>query len=273
MLHQRNFHSGWSVLAAGALFAGLCFAQSGTKDEFARTAAGHPDFSGIWEYSVALPVGGVKQVINGKVVYGIPDSSGRQAAKGEVPGALPFDAKPSYKADQQAKVAELDANQSRTDNVFYCGRPGVPRLGPPRKVVQTPDELIFLYEDMSGDTYRIIPVGAKHDEYADPSFNGDSIAWWDGDTLVVEATNFVEDTWFGEYGYFHTEDMKVTERFWPVGKQMAYQVTVEDPNVLAKPWTQAPRLIDHSDEKLIESAACVESDADLLTNKDHHLQR
>ena len=101
--------------------------------------------------------------------------------------------------------------------------------------------MLFFYEEMSGDTYRIIPTdGRTHDEFSDPSFKGDSIGWWEGDTLVVEAVNFVEDTWFGEYGYFHTPDMVVTERFWPVGDQMAYQVTVEDPNVLTQPWTQAP---------------------------------
>lgn len=233
----------------------------------------HPDFSGVWQYSVALPGGGVKQVIGGKTVGAAPDASGRQAAKGGVPGALPSQPAPIYKKELLAKVQETEENQSRTDGTFYCGKPGVPRIGPPRKVVQTEKELIFLYEDMSGDQYRIIPFNAKHNPDAEPSFNGDSIARWEGDVLVVEAVNFVPETWFGENGYIHSDAMKVTERFWKQGENMAYQVIVEDPKYLMQPWTMAARIIKPSDEPLIESAPCKEDDAHRLTNKDHHLQR
>jgi hypothetical protein len=250
-----------SVLAIGAL-AALAPAQQK-----------HPDFTGVWQYSVALPGGGVKQVVQGKVVGAAPDASGRNAAKGGVAGALPSTPAPSYKPEMAAKVKETDANQSRTDGTFYCGKPGVPRLGPPRKIVQTATELLFFYEDMSGDQYRVVPVNGKHNPDADPSFNGDSIARWEGETLVVESVNFVTDTWFGEYGYIHSADMKVTERFWKQGENMAYQVIVDDPKVLTAPWVQAARVIKPSDEPLIESAACVEDDAKRLKNSDHHLQR
>jgi len=233
----------------------------------------HPDFSGIWQYSVALPGGGVKQVVQGKVIGAAPDASGRNAAKGGVSGALPSTSAPSFKPEVTAKVKATEENQSRTDGTFYCGKPGVPRIGPPRKIVQTGTEFIFLYEDMSGDQYRVVPVNGKHNPDADPSFNGDSIARWEGDTLVVEAVNFVPDTWFGENGYIHSDAMKVTERFWKQGENMAYQVIIDDPKVLTAPWVMAPRIIRPSTEALIESAPCVEDDAKRLTNKDHHLQR
>lgn len=235
--------------------------------------AKHPDFSGIWQYSVATAGGGIKQVVGGKAVVGLPDQSGRAAAKGGVPGALASEPAPTYKPEFTAKVKEADANQTQADNTFACGKPGVPRLGPPRKIVQSANELLFFYEDMSGDQYRVVPFATKHREDLDPSFNGDSIARWDGDTLVVEATNFVTDTWFGEYGYIHSDAMKVTERFWRQGENMAYQVIVEDPKMLAKPWVQAARLIKPSDDLLQETPMCVEDDAHRLTNKDHHLQR
>lgn len=250
-----------TILAAGALTTLL--AQQ----------AKHPDFSGIWQYSVATAAGGIKQVVGGKAVLAAPDQSGRQPAKGGIAGALPSDPTPTYKPELLAKVKEADDNQSRTDNTFACGKPGVPRLGPPRKIVQTPNELLFFYEDMSGDQYRVVPFAAKHRDDVDPSFNGDSIARWDGDTLVVEATNFVTETWFGEYGYIHSDAMKVTERFWKQGENMAYQVIVEDPKMLAKPWVQAARAIKPSDDLLQETPKCVEDDAQRLTNKDHHLQR
>ncbi|MEP7353950.1 MAG: hypothetical protein ABI824_12025 [Acidobacteriota bacterium] len=259
-------------LASSAVFAGLVVSQFAGQHAVAQQKA-HPDFSGIWNYSVDLPGTALRQQVDGKAVVNAPDRSGRVAAKEVVRGALPSTAAPAYKPELLSKLKDLDDHQSHTDGVFYCGKPGVPRIGPPRKIMQSTKEIIFFYEDMSGDTYRIIPFNAKHNEDADPSFLGDSVASWDGDKLVVEAVNFVDKTWFGERGYFHSDAMKVTERFWHQGANLAYQVTVEDPKVLTAPWVMAARLIKPSTESLIESALCVEDDAHRLTNTDHHGQR
>jgi len=89
----------------------------------------------------------------------------------------------------------------------------------------------------------------------------------------VETTNFVEETWFGEEGYFHSDAMRVLERFWRVGDNLAYQVTVDDPKVLTGPWTNFTHLIKPSDQPLEESPICKEDDAHRLLNLDHHLQR
>jgi len=67
--------------------------------------------------------------------------------------------------------------------------------------------------------------------------------------------------------------MKVTERLWRQGEQLAYQVIVDDPKVLTQPWIMAPRLIKPSTEPLLETPACVEDDAHRLQNNDHHTQR
>jgi len=239
-----------------------------------RMADGHPDLSGLWSYAVDLPAGGIKREVNGKVVIKQADLSNRRAPKGEVKGALPFTPAPLYKPEFQAKVKDLIDHESRTDPVFYCGRPGVPRIGPPRKIVQSANEMIFLYEDMSGDTYRVIPTdGRQHRADANPSHYGDSVAHWEGDVLVVDVKNFVEDTWFGENGYFHTDAMHVTERLWRDGDNLVWQATVEDPKVLAQPWTITPRVVKPTDEPLEESPRCIEDDAHRLQNDDHHGQR
>jgi hypothetical protein len=165
-------------------------------------------------------------------------------------------------------------HESKTDPVFYCERPGTPRIGPPRRIVQLPNEMIFLYEDASGDVYRVIPTdGRPHRANANPSYYGDSVGHWEGNALVVDSRNFVDDTWFGEGGYFHTEAMHVTERLWRVGENLAYQVTVEDPNVLTAPWTAPVRVVTPSTDALEESPKCVETDGRLLLNNDHHPQR
>jgi len=263
--------------AAIALAAAAAPAQQNSTAVTSKAAgavATHPDFSGIWAFSIALPAPVLKRVENGSTSYAKVDLSGRMPAKTEVPGALPFTAKPSYKPEHQAKVKYLFDHEAKLDKVFFCGKPGVPRIGSPRQIIQLPDELIFLYEDISGDPYRIVHMdGRKHDANADPTYYGDSIGHWEGSMLVVDSTNFVDDTWFGEDGYFHSPAMRVTERFWKVGDDLAYQITVDDPSVLTEPWTQAPRLVKPSTEPLLESPVCIEDDAHRMDNLDHHLQR
>jgi len=89
----------------------------------------------------------------------------------------------------------------------------------------------------------------------------------------VDTTNFVDETWFGEEGYFHSDAMRVRERLWRVGDDLAYQVTVDDPKVLTKPWTNFAHLIKPSDEPMQESPVCKDDDGNRLLNLDHHLQR
>jgi hypothetical protein len=234
--------------------------------------AAHPDLSGIWSYAIDLPPAAIKKQVNGSATVQ-KVNRGVTVAK-TVKGALPSTPAPSYKPELLAKVKDLADHESKTDEVFYCGKPGIPRIGPPRKIIQTPSEVIFFYEDISGDPYRIIPTdGRPHRPDADPTYYGDSVARWDGDTLVIDVTNFVDDTWFGEDGYFHSDAMHVTERLWRDGENLIYQVTVEDPKVLTTPWTMPARVVKPSTEPLLESPRCVEADANRLVNNDHHSQR
>src|SRR5689334_23441156 len=157
----------------------------------AQTNAGHPDLSGTWLFSIDLPPVALKKLTNGQTsVKGI-DASGRRPATEKVAGALPFTAAPVYKPEFRAKVKDLFDHESKTDPVFYCDRPGIPRIGSPRRIIQLPNEFVFLYEDISGDPYRIVPVGGQHKKDGNPSYYGDSVARWDGNTLVVDAVNFV----------------------------------------------------------------------------------
>ncbi|HXU18994.1 MAG TPA: hypothetical protein VN788_00265, partial [Verrucomicrobiae bacterium] len=135
---------------------------SATSTQTNRTADGHPDLSGIWAYSIDLPGGALqKESANGSVEIEKVDLSGRHAAKIAVPGALPSTPAPSYKPEYQAKVKYLFDNEAKVDEVFFCGKPGVPRISSPRKIVQLPNEVIFFYEDISGDPYRIIPTDGR----------------------------------------------------------------------------------------------------------------
>jgi len=270
---------------AGMMIAGLASAQQNSAaqkpaaakpavGELKRTADGHPDLSGTFIYAIDLAPVALKKEVAGKVSVLTVDHTGNHPVKAPIPNALPSTPEPSYKPQFQAKVKDLFDHEGKTDPVFYCGRPGVPRIGPPRRIVQLPNEMIFLYEDASGDPYRVFPTdGRKHREDANPSYYGDSVAHWEGDVLVVDVTNFLEDGWFGEGGYFHTDKMHVTERVWRVGDNLAYQATVDDPGVLTAAWTMPPRLVKPTSLPLEESPMCREEDGAKLLNNDHHEQR
>ena len=265
------------ALTVGLLSAGLVSAQQNAKRPVStvpRTADGHPDLSGSWTYAIDIAPSALKKVVNGETTTIRVDQSARHGVAENIPGTLPWTKAPSYKPEFHAKVADLAAQESKVDGVFYCGRPGVPRIGSPRRIIQLRSELIFLYEDISGNTFRTIPTdGRNHRQDADPSYYGDAVGRWEGDTLVVDTTNFVEDTWFGEEGYFHSDALHVIERLWRVGDNLAYQVTVDDPTVLTQPWTNFPRVIKPSNVPLEESPVCKEDDGHRLLNLDHHLQR
>jgi len=275
-----------STLTAGFLIAGGAMAQQNSAAKPAsvaskvrRAADGHPDLSGVWTYAIDIAPVVLKKVVDGKVTTVDVDQSARHRPADDLPGSLPWTKGPSYKPELQAKVKELASHESKVDGVFYCGRPGVPRIGSPRRIVQLPGEFIFLYEDISGDPYRTIPVvdkkdvARKHRADANPSFYGDAVAYWEGDTLVVDSTNFIDETWFGEEGYFHSDALHVMERLWKVGDTLGYQVTVDDPKVLTAPWTNFPHAVKASTQLLEESPPCREDDGHRLLNLDNHLQR
>jgi len=235
-------------------------------------AQNHPDLNGTWANVSAIPLDNLTRQAAGSVSKTSVDRG--VVRVDTVAGALPSARVPSYKPEFQEKVKFLSDNESKTDPVFYCGRPGVPRIGPPRRIIQSPNEVVFLYEDISGNTFRVIPTdGRPHNKNANPSDYGDSVGHWEGDKLVIDVNNFLDDTWFGEDGYFHTDAMQVTERLWRAGENLVYQVTVNDPKVLTAPWTMAPRVVKPSSDPIEESPRCIETDGPRLLNNDHHLQR
>lgn len=262
------------LFACAIVIPGVALAQQGGSASRRSDAAAHPDLSGVWSYAIDRAPAALRKEVNGVVTIVKIDQSARHGDATSVPGVRPSTPKPSYKPAFLSKVQDLSDRQSRTDPVFYCGRPGAPRIGPPRKIAQLANETIFFYEDISGDPYRIIPTdGRPHRTRANPSHYGDAVGRWEGDVFVVDARNFVDDTWFGEDGYFHTDAMRVIERLWKVGDNLVWQATVEEPNVLTAPWTMPPRLVRPSTESLEESPKCIETDGPKLLNNDHHLQR
>ena len=145
-----------------------------------------------------------------------------------------------YKPEHWPLIRQTDWNYSRrTDPQGHC-LPSVPRLGIPQRIVQLPDEVILFYENLN--RFRIVPTdGRARDpiKSANPTWFGDSVAHWEGDTLVIETISIVDQSWLGQTGYVHSEDIKVTERVRREGNTLHWHTTVEDP-MLLQPWQMNP---------------------------------
>jgi hypothetical protein len=179
--------------------------------------------------------------------------------------------KPEYKPELLAKVKDLHDHTSDIDTEYFCLPNGVPRMGAPTEIFQSPNAVAFLYEDKN--YARVIPTdGRAHDPTADYSFTGDSVGHWEGDTLVIDVTRLTDRTWFaGESGYFHTQDLHVVERLTRQGNTILYEVTADDPNVLVKPWVLTPRTLrlGQATQHLVEDPPCLEQDQQHLVDKYH----
>jgi hypothetical protein len=172
---------------------------------------------------------------------------------------------------------------SRIDPGLHCYPWGVPRIGAPTEIVQTPSAVYLLYADERDEdpthTYRVVPIGGKHDPDRDPRPNGDSIAWWEGDTLVVDVVNIDPETWLDGDGDFHSDALHVVERFTRKGNTLEYDVTIEDPKLFTGPWkpvagsvalarTGSTTRILREGVHAIPDYACVERDREHKVNND-----
>jgi hypothetical protein len=228
-------------------------------------ADGHPDLNGVWHHFFGI--GTIEKAGDSFVVGGAfsPKS-------GALYNAPLNDAKPEYKPAFTAKVKSLYDNQVKEDPALHCINPGVPRLGPPHQIVETPKQVVFLYGDSTGNQWRVIPLdGRAHgtDPETAATFNGDSVGHWEGDTLVVDVTRLTDETWLGDNGLFHSRKLHIIERLKRMGDTIQYTVTAEDPEVLAKPWTLT-RTLTLQPDALEEAAPCIDKDAGHYVTLEHH---
>ena len=158
--------------------------------------------------------------------------------------------RPLYKPELWDKVIELDMWTNKFDPVMTCQPLGVPRQGPPRRIYQSENDVTFLYQggDAGGGygEFRIIPTDNRpRDKNAefDITYLGNTIGRWEGDTLVLDSIAFIDTTWIGRGGFFHSDRMHVVEKFTRQGDALLYDVTIEDPEVLVEPWVFPTRTL------------------------------
>jgi hypothetical protein len=175
-----------------------------------RTADGHPDLSGLWQLGIEI---------------GYAANITADLAKSDI--------QPWADALSRTRLEEF----GKDDPEITGCKPGGPRhitRGGLSKIIQTPNLIVILFEDLS---YRQIFVdGRRMPDDPNPTWMGYSIGRWDGDTLVVETAGFNDRTWLDFAGHPHSEALKMTERFRRRDfGHIELQVTLSDPMVYAKP--------------------------------------
>ena len=260
--------------AASALLAlSFAFLPMTHAQDTPRTADGRPDLSGYW-----MPRGSAVRIFDeaGSVSLDLLARDG-DIGNFEKDSAVLQRAhsnKPLYKPEYWDTVQDLDWNGLTVDPVFTCRPAGVPRMGPPGKIVQTPTEIIFMYEGSTNTgpaAYRIIPTdGRKHHalQVSDTSWLGYPVGHWEGDTLVIESVGFNDESWLGWTGYIHSWDMTVPERVRREGATLHWEATVDD-TMLLEPWTRNPvvRIVNPDPEAFFFSPTpCEERDAEHIVD-------
>lgn len=220
-----------------------------------RTAEGKPDLSGMWfanvpakDYCKTDDCIQEERMAREQINMGIKLKDG-----------LPY----TEWSRQQMKVRR--ANGGRDDPHTYCKPPNFPRawtLPQYIKVVQTPKEVVILHEFNAA--YREIYMdGRPLPQDPNPTWNGYSIAHWDGDTLVIETNGIRNDMWLDIQGSPITEQARVTERLTRENfGVMKVEITVNDPKAYTRPWTVAIEMAAQVDTPMIEEI-CMDNEQDV----------
>jgi hypothetical protein len=193
-----------------------------------RTADGKPDFTGMWWTPTTVEPG-----------------------------------KPEWLPAAQKSAAEHQANNRKNSPQARCLPSAVLRRGPLVEFVQSAAVIIEITDDDSPGFHHIY-LGREHPREPDALWYGDSIGRWDGDTLVVDRVNFVDEVWLDGDAHPHSDKLHVVERYRrPDLGHLEAEITVEDPGVLARPWT-FKRVSELAPKEEIREFICNENNSDLL---------
>jgi hypothetical protein len=230
-----------------------------------RTADGHPDLSGIWEiYSDSIsqrpPPGFPADRQQSDPLPAPPppppaDPDAPPAATffdigANIEGGLPLRPWAKELRDQRVADNQKDNPDAHCLPIGYMQLHGHPQ---PRKIIQTPDLIVMIYESNGGLRQIFLDGRTLPDNDPQPWWYGYSVGHWDGDTLVVESTGFRDDGWLDVFGSPLTDQGKITERFTRVDYgHMQIDVTIDDPKAYTKPFTVRVKHRIMLDTNLIE---------------------
>jgi hypothetical protein len=230
--------SGASIAVRPALFGLLllttaCAGTSTTatpQNALPRTPDGRPDLQGIWQAQNAAAA----DLEDHAARHNMRPGRSVVLTDARMPGGeIPY--LPAALEQRRRNAAEREM----TDPLSKCFMPGVPRIMYmpfPFQIYQTKDHVAMTFE--WSQVYRIIYTNGSKPRDGIPFWMGDSRGRWEGDTLVVDVTNHNDRSWFDMAGNFHSDALKVVERYsLQDADTIQYEATIEDPNVFSRPWT------------------------------------
>jgi hypothetical protein len=264
-VRNRGFGAALVLIIAGLVMAPSLAGQSSAPAEKRwdppRTADGQPDIQGYWgqrsditTYSIQAGsidreehtrIGG-QATQYGKPIIDPPD------------GLIPYQAWAADKAKFHFDQHKRPSKPEYLDPVSRCFMEGVPRINYQgnMRILQFPTQIVILHD--FGHHYRVIPIdGRPRIGETLKLWMGDSRGRWEGNTLVVDVANFNDRTWFDIIGSFHSDAMRIVERWTFSGPdQIDYVATIDDPKVFTRPWKLAVTLGRNKPEEQWESAVC-----------------
>ena len=191
------------VMAAGILPSAFGQADAGKAP---RMPDGKPDLQGIWETRNAASFD-VSEIAEDTIFF-------------------------------LARALEREQKGPRVDPIVHCMMPGVPRISYmpfPIQILQRAGVVIFMYEYLHDIRY-VTTNSRPHLDGIDFAM-GDSVGHWEGDTLVVDVTDFNDKTWLDSARHTHSDQLHVVERYTRVGPNtITYEATIEDPKTYSRPW-------------------------------------
>jgi hypothetical protein len=226
-----------------------------------RMAGGKPDFNGIWQSLSTANWDLQDHSAYAGPMWEMGAIAAVPAGQGVVEGgSIPYLPAAAEKRKQNF------ANRRTADPEAKCYLPGIPRatyLSYPFQIVDSDKDILFVYEFATAS--RQVNMGKPREAGSD-SWMGMSNGHWEGDTLVVTVTDLSGQTWFDRAGDFHSDALKVTERYTPRSADtLLYEATIEDSKTFSRPWKISMPLYRHVEKnaQLLEFK-CVEFVEELM---------
>jgi hypothetical protein len=245
-MKHRTFGLGLAFAAVISLVPVLAAAQTpaSTRWNPPRLSDGQPDMQGLW---ISDAIGAAHSVEDGRdpaadIIQGREGERNPIVLVEPADGRIPYQPAAAARRKQLLADIEIPTSRAHVDPHVQSLLDGVPRnnyVPGGLQIRQAPGVLIILYE--SNHAYRVIPTdGRPHPGGNIKLAMGSSRGRWEGNTLVVDVTNFNEATWFDSHGSFHSDALHVVERWTMVdANTIDYEVTIEDAKVFTRPWKVA----------------------------------
>ena len=227
---MRKYSPSILIALCIALFLTGCTKTNSSEAEIAQP----PDLNGLWQ-----AMGTAHWNLEGQNAFKGP-ATHLLGGLGGIPAGISYveGGIIPYNPAALAQRNEYRDEWWQWDPAVKCYIPGIPRqtyMPFPFHVVQSGQKVFFAYE--FGSNSRIVHLDRPATRAELPSWMGYSTGRWEGNTLVVEVTDQVPDTWFDAAGNHHSDQLKVTERYTLVNpNQITYEAVIEDAQTFTRPW-------------------------------------